>query len=76
MKSLTNPHLVATYINGYIKEINLAKKSMEEIHNDMIYIVSSFGKKDIRQMGKNVFGPRKTIQGRWTSATWFKGPEH
>lgn len=48
LKSLTNPRIVATYINGYVKEIDMKKKTMEEIHNEMIYVVSSFGRNDVK----------------------------
>lgn len=74
IKPVTNPHLVATYQNGYVKEIDLKKLTPEEIHNKMIYAVSSFGRDDIKQMGRNVFSHRKSIQGQWTQDLWYQGP--
>lgn len=47
---------------------------MEKIHNQTMEAVSSIGRDRVKQIGKNVFSHRNSIQGEWTESLWYEGP--
>lgn len=76
LKRSRPPYLSCLYLNGFIKDVPLANKAMEDVHADIITAYSQFGKRSSPFHGRKVYTAKESVQGKWRDNMWSAEPSH
>ena len=70
LKRSRPPYMTCLYVNGYLKDLPLANKRVENVHQLLFNAINQFGKQATPFEGRKVYTTKESIQGKWRDNMW------